>query len=117
MCRKDTHNGPTSTPRLAAGRARELEPCSWYCAVADTLGRLLATYEPGASYAPLADSAFYGPRLRRLATMQLRVVHSHAKFKVGPAGPDAMKQQVARRLRERGETGDERAAEVIESYL
>ena len=86
-------------------------------AVAGTLGRLLATYEPGASYVPLTDSAFYGPRLRMLATMQLRVVHTQAKFKVGPAAPKEIKQRVARHLRERGEAGDERAADVIESYL
>jgi len=86
-------------------------------AVAGALSRLLAIYEPGASYVPLADGTFYGPRLRRLATLQLRVVQTHAKFKVGPAGPNEIKRRVARRLRERGEAGDERAADVIESYL
>src|SRR3712207_3457843 len=34
--------------------------------VAGALARLLAAYEPGASYEPLRDGDFYGPRLRRL---------------------------------------------------
>ena len=69
--------------------------------VAGALGRLLAAYEPDASYRPLRDDDFYGPRLRMLATMRLRIVHSQAKFKVGPAGPPAVKREVVRRLRAR----------------
>src|SRR5437762_920649 len=71
--------------------------------VAAALARLLAAYEPDARYVPIRDGAFYGPRLRRLATLQLRVLGSQAKFKVGPAPPpqDA-KRRVAGRLREGG---------------
>jgi hypothetical protein len=85
--------------------------------VAATLSRLLAAYEPGSSYEPLSDGRFYGSRLRRLAALQLRVVAGQAKFKVGPAVPEARKRQVASRLRARGLPGDRRAADVIESYL
>jgi hypothetical protein len=60
---------------------------------------------------------FYGARLQRLATMRLRIVRRHIKFKTGPAGTSATKQKVADRLRERGKAGDERAADVIEAYL
>src|SRR5205807_4933576 len=35
--------------------------------VAAALRGLLEAYEPGASYTPVADNEFYGPRLRRLA--------------------------------------------------
>src|SRR5450759_4015330 len=53
--------------------------------VAGALSRLLAAYEPGASYEPVKMGEFYGTRLRRLATMRLHVVHSQIKFKTGPA--------------------------------
>jgi hypothetical protein len=85
--------------------------------VAGALSRLLAAYEPGASYEPVKLGDFYGPRLRRLATMRLRVVRRHIKFKTGPAGTREAKQKVADRLRERGEGGDLRAAEIIEASL
>ena len=85
--------------------------------MAGALSRLLAAYEPDASYRPLRDDDFYGPRLRMLATLQLRVVRSQAKFKLGPAGPVDVKREVARRLRERDLPGDGRAADVIEAHL
>lgn len=85
--------------------------------VAGALSRLLAAYEPGASYEPVKMGDYYGPRLRRLATMRLRVVRRHIKFKTGPAGAVETKQKVADRLRERGEGGDLRAAEIIEASL
>jgi transcriptional regulator len=85
--------------------------------VAGALSRLLARYEPGASYEPMKMGEFYGPRLQRLATMRLRIVRSHIKFKTGPAGTAATKRRVATRLRERGQPGDLRAADVIEAYL
>ena len=87
-------------------------------AVAAALRRLLETYEPGATYEPLADGDFYGPRLRRLAALQLSIVRADAKFKVGPAAPpqDA-RQRVIRGLRRRSLPGDDRAADVIESSL
>jgi predicted FMN-binding regulatory protein PaiB len=84
--------------------------------VAGALSRLVAAYEPHASYEPIQMGDFYGARLRRLATMRLRVVHSHVKFKTGPAGTRETKLKVAQRLRERDESGDVRAAEVIEQY-
>ena len=85
--------------------------------VAGALARLVASYEPGASYTPIQDGDFYGPRLRRLAALTLRIVRGHAKFKVGPAAPIEIKRNVVQQLRERGEPGDQRAADVIESYL
>jgi hypothetical protein len=85
--------------------------------VAGALSRLLNRYEPGASYEPVKMGDFYGARLRRLATMRLRVVRSHVKFKTGPAGTGETKRKVACRLRERAEPGDLRAADVIEAYL
>jgi hypothetical protein len=85
--------------------------------VAGALQRLLRSYEAGATYEPVHVGEFYGPRLRRLATMRLRVVRSHIKFKTGPAGTAETKQKVADRLRERGRAGDVRAAEVIEASL
>lgn len=85
--------------------------------VAGALGRLLAAYEPGASYEPLKMGEFYGPRLQRLATMKLRIVRRHIKFKTGPAGTAETKLRVAARLRERGQPGDLRAADVIEAYV
>lgn len=41
----------------------------------------------------------------------------HVKFKTGPAGATETKRKVAGRLRERGQPGDSRAADVIEAYL
>src|SRR5450756_3230943 len=80
--------------------------------VAGALSRLLAAYEPGASYEPVKMGEFYGARLRRLATMRLRIVRTHIKFKTGPAGSGETKLRVAGRLRERGQPGD-----VIEASL
>jgi len=85
--------------------------------VAGALSRLLAAYEPGAEYEPVEVGDFYGARLRRLATMRLRVVRSHIKFKTVPAGTAGTKQRVADRLRERAQPGDLRAADVIEAAL
>ena len=85
--------------------------------VAGALGRLLAAYEPGASYEPVKMGEFYGQRLQRLATMQLRVVRSHIKFKTGPAGSGESKRRVAAKLRERGDPGDIRAADIIETRV
>jgi predicted FMN-binding regulatory protein PaiB len=85
--------------------------------VAGALSRLLAAYEPGATYKPVQMGEFYGSRLRRLATMRLHVVRRHIKFKTGPAGASETKRRVAERLRERGQPGDMRAADVIEASL
>jgi transcriptional regulator len=85
--------------------------------VAAALSRLLAAYEPHGVYAPVEDGDRYGGRLRRLAALRLVVRASRAKFKVGPAVPDARKRQVARRIRARGLPGDARAADVIEASL
>lgn len=85
--------------------------------VAAALRRLLAAYEPGACYETLTDGPFYGPRLRQLAVVRLRVRETFAKFKAGPAGPPNLKRAVAGRLRARGGPGDARAADVIESLL
>lgn len=85
--------------------------------VAAVLRRLLASYEPGASYEPIEDGDLYGSRLRRLAAIRLRVERCRAKLKTGPYGPDELKRSVAEQLRARGLPGDPRAADVIESYL
>jgi transcriptional regulator len=85
--------------------------------VAAALAMLVATHEPGKSHHPLADDEFYGARLRRLAALRLQVVRYQAKFKVGPPGSAELKREVARRLRERGEPNDARAADVIEATL
>jgi predicted FMN-binding regulatory protein PaiB len=85
--------------------------------VAGALSRLVASYEPDASYEPIKTGDFYGARLRRLATMRLRIVRRHVKFKTGPAGAAETKVKVAGRLRDRAQPGDARAADVIEDYL
>jgi predicted FMN-binding regulatory protein PaiB len=86
-------------------------------AVAGALRRLLAAYEPDATYEPMQFGDFYGPRLKRLATMRLRELRRHVKFKAGPASTPEVKQRVANRLRERSQPGDARAADVIERYI
>ena len=85
--------------------------------VAGAVQRLLSSYEPGASYEPVQVGDFYGPRLRRLATMRLRIVRRHIKFKTGPAGTAETKRRVAGRLRESGRPGDGRAADVIDASI
>ena len=49
----------------------------------------------------------------RLAVIRLRVLHTEAKFKVGPAAPPEVKRRVVAGLRARNEPGDARAADVI----
>jgi hypothetical protein len=49
--------------------------------------------------------------------MRLRIVRRHVKFKTGPAGAAQTKLKVASRLRERGQPGDVRAADVIEASV
>jgi hypothetical protein len=73
--------------------------------VAGALQRLLRAYEPGASYEPVEMGEFYGARLQRLATMRLRIVRSHIKFKAGPAGSALTKQKVADRAPRKGSGG------------
>jgi predicted FMN-binding regulatory protein PaiB len=85
--------------------------------VAAALSKLLAAYESQAQYRAVLDDEFYGARLRRLAAIKLRIVRSQAKFKVGPAASDQVKPAVARQMRDRGEAGDARAADVIEATL
>ena len=85
--------------------------------VAAALARLLGAYEPGKSYEPVGDGEMYGPRLRRLATIRLRILRRHVKFKTGPAATVATKRRVVSGLRERGEPGDARAADVIEAAI
>jgi predicted FMN-binding regulatory protein PaiB len=86
--------------------------------VAGALRRLLAAYEPDKSYVPMADGDFYGPRLRRLAAVQLAIVERQAKFKVGPAAPpDDARQRIVAGLRARNEPDDLRAAKVIQAAI
>lgn len=85
--------------------------------VAAALGRLLSRYQPDERYEPVQAGEVYGARLRRLATIRLRVLRRHVKFKTGPAGANQTKRTLARRLRERAEPGDARAADVIEASI
>ncbi len=86
--------------------------------VAGALRRLLAAYEPAASYVPMQDGDFYGGRLRRLAAVQLAIVSTQAKFKVGPAAPPAdARQRTVTGLRARAAEGDAHAAQVIEAAI
>src|SRR6202011_525573 len=86
--------------------------------VAGALRRLLAAYEPEANYVPMQDGDFYGPRLRRLAAVQLAIVRTEAKFKVGPASPpEDARQRVVAGLRVRNTPGDARAADAIEAVI
>lgn len=85
--------------------------------VAGALARLLAQYEPEASYRPVEDGDFYGARLRRLASVRLTILTTEAKFKLGPAGPIEDKLSVIGGLHRRGEPNDARAAGVIEAAL
>jgi putative FMN-binding protein len=82
--------------------------------VRGALERLLAHHEGDRSHPRIPED---DARLRMLAALRLRVVAVRAKFKTGPAGDAQLKRQVAALLRERGEPGDGRAADVIESYL
>jgi predicted FMN-binding regulatory protein PaiB len=86
--------------------------------VAGALRRLLAAYEPDKSYVPMADGDFYGPRLRRLAAVQLAIVERQAKFKIGPAAPpDDARQRVVAGLRARNLPDDARAADIIQAAI
>lgn len=85
--------------------------------VAAALSRLVRTYEgPDAAYEPIEDGDFYGSRLRRLATIQLRVLRAQAKFKAGGSTAD-MKQNTLTGLRDRRQPGDDRATAIIEATL
>ena len=86
--------------------------------VAGALSRLLAAYEPQANYVPMQDGDFYGGRLRRLAAVQLAIVNTRAKFKVGPASPpEDARQRTVNGLRARNAPGDPHAAEVVEAAI
>ena len=85
--------------------------------VAAALALILRTFEPEASYEPLGDNEMYGSRLRMLAAVRLKVLDTQAKFKLGPAAPNEVKQSVVRGLRQRGGPNDARAADVIEAAL
>lgn len=85
--------------------------------VAASLRKLITAYDGQGDHQPIADGDFYGPRLRLLAAVSLRIVSSQARFKTGPYGSPELKRTVIERLRERAAPGDERAAAVIESYL
>lgn len=80
--------------------------------VAAALHRLVTAYGHGPDYRPVADDELYGPDLRRLAVVTIAVEHRQAKFKVG-MGSEAERLDLARRLRERGAPGDDRAADVV----
>jgi predicted FMN-binding regulatory protein PaiB len=113
-------------PRDAARATLNFRAVSFACTattstdpddVAAALARLLDAYEPGADYEPIMDGDFYGPRIRQLAMVRLRILATDAKFKVGPAAPVEVKRRVVAGLRTRAEPGDKRAADVIEETL
>ena len=85
--------------------------------VAAALARLLAHYEPAATYTPIEYGGIYADRIDQLAVVRSKVVERDAKFKVGPAGPAAVRRGVVAGLRRRGAPGDARAADVIEATL
>lgn len=80
--------------------------------VAAALHRLVTAYGHGPDYRPVVDDELYGPNLRRLAAVRIVIEHRQAKFKVGRGSEDE-RLDLARRLRERGTPGDERAADVV----
>ena len=84
--------------------------------VAGALGRLLAHHEPEGRYEQIGVNERYGARLEMLGTARLTILATSAKFKVGPPTPE-IRRRVVEQLRERGEAGDARAADVIETYL
>jgi transcriptional regulator len=112
----DAHDGGRATLHFRAvayecEAATSTDPAD----VAAALRALLERLEPTAEYEPMRDGDFYGPRLRRLGVVRLKIVRTHAKFKLGPAAPPAdARQRVVRGLRQRNEPGDARAADVIE---
>jgi transcriptional regulator len=85
--------------------------------VARALEKLVTLQEPGKSWSMVQDDEFYGKRLRRLAALRLNIVRMQAKFKLGPAGDADLKLDIARRMRERGEHNDARAADEIERWV
>ena len=87
-------------------------------AVAKALTKLLSVYEPGAPKGAIEDGPVYGARLRMLVSVQLQIVKSQAKFKIGPAGADetARRTNVASELRRRNLPGDANAAYWIDRY-
>jgi nitroimidazol reductase NimA-like FMN-containing flavoprotein (pyridoxamine 5'-phosphate oxidase superfamily) len=87
-------------------------------AVARALTKLLSVYEPGAPKGKIEDGAVYGARLRQLASVNLQVVKSQAKFKIGPAGADetARRANVAAEFCRRNLPGDANAAHWIDYY-
>ena len=118
--------GGTFRPaRLSAAglRPRFAVPCeaTWDlepAAVAAALTRLTRAYNPAADYPPFPDDAFYGPRLRQLVVLRLRILRAQVKFKVSPPGADEGpgRRNLAAELRRRGGDGDARAADWIEHY-
>lgn len=86
-------------------------------AVAAALSQLVSKMEPARAHRAIVDDEFYGPRLRRLAAVDLQVVRHQAKFKVGPPGSSDLKREVVRELRARNEPYDARAADVIEASI
>ena len=80
--------------------------------VAAALHRLVTAFGHGPDYRPVVDDELYGPQLRRLAVVRIAIDERQAKFKVGRGSEDE-RLDLARRLRERGASGDERAADVI----
>lgn len=84
-------------------------------AVAAALQRLMAAYEPQASWDPVVNGPTYGHDLRRLAVARLHVVGVEAKFKVAQNRDDAGRNRVVEYLRGRGRPADLLAAERIEA--
>lgn len=80
--------------------------------VAAALHRLVLAYGHGPDYRPVVNDELYGPNLRRLAVVRIAVEHRQAKFKVGRGAEDE-RLELADRLRARGASGDDRAADVI----
>jgi predicted FMN-binding regulatory protein PaiB len=81
--------------------------------VAAALERLMARYEPGEHWVPVADGPTYGRDLRRLAVARLRIVGVEAKFKVAQNRNPDQQARLVQFLEGRGLPGDARAVERI----
>ena len=77
--------------------------------------RLLARYQPEGRFRDVSpDDPLYAGMLARLTSVRLEICERRIKFKLGQNRSRAQRLEVARRLRERGRSGDARAAEALE---
>src|SRR5262249_4863114 len=86
--------------------------------VVSVLQGLMDRFQPEKGYEPLsAGSERYRKSVESLAIAELKVLSVDAKWKLGQNRPEAVRLEVAKRLRERGEGHDARAADEIERWI